>query len=260
LLLLFAAGPAVAGFPIAPPPVPQRVTLADAIVVGRVVEVEEEPIEAYPLLKIRGGPKVSFQIARVRIESTLRGTVGEQVRVGVGPGRAMPRLKAGQTGCFFLRKHPEQAFSVLSAESDFIERGKAEQYDKDVALARRCSGLLADTEAGLRSKDADERLLTAAMLIFNYRTVRWAYRRGPKTEPIDAEQSRRILAILAEGPLEDEAARKPMGRVFLFFRLGVTAEDGWKTPRNLKDLPAAVAKWLADHGGTYRIGRYVSDE
>src|SRR5271166_1860767 len=117
LLLLLAAGPAFAGFPIAEPPVPQRVALADAIVVGRVVEVEEEPIDAYPLLRIRGGLKVSFQIARVRIDSTLRGAVGEQVRVGVGPGRAMPKLKAGQTGCFFLHKHPEQSFCVLSGGS-----------------------------------------------------------------------------------------------------------------------------------------------
>jgi hypothetical protein len=250
-----------AGFTLLDPPVPQRAALASAIVMAKVVEVEEEPILAFPLLKVPGGPKVSYQVARIRIETTLLGASKvEEVRVGVGPGRAMPKLEVGLKGCFFLHKHSEEPFYVLTAGSDFIEHGKAKEYDKDVALARRCSNLLAKTDEGLSSKDAEDRLLTAAMLIFQFRTVRQAYRKAPRTEPIDAGLSQRILAVLAEGPLADEAARKPMGRITLFFRLGPTEADGWKTPARLKDLPAATAKWLADNTATYRIRRYAPEE
>src|SRR5690348_10119371 len=101
--------PARAGIALPDPPVPQRAALAGMIVLGRVLEVEDEPAQAYPLLKVPGGPKVAFRIARVRIDSALSGGgKPEEVRVGVGPGRGMPRLEAGQTGCFFLHKHPDE--------------------------------------------------------------------------------------------------------------------------------------------------------
>jgi hypothetical protein len=241
--------------------VPQRAALADSIVIGKVAEVEEEPVQAFPLLKVPGGPQVMFRVARVQVESTLYGPGRlERVRVAVGPGRNLPTLKAGQTGCFFLHKHPDESFHVLQAGSDLVERGKAKQYDEEVALARRCARLLADTDAGLRSQDGEDRLLTAAMLIFRFRTARWVYRGMPRTRPIDAGLSRRILAVLAEGPLTDEAARKPLGRVTLFFRLGLKEADGWTPPANLKEIPAAVAKWLADNAASYQIRQYVPPE
>jgi hypothetical protein len=256
-------GPAAiarAGFPIPEPPIPQRVALADAIVVGRVAAVEKEPVQAFPLLKVHGGARVSFKMAQVRIDRVLLGPADlERVRVGIGPGRAVLGWTEGQTGCFFLRKHPEEPFYVLSARWDFID-SRQEDFGRALALAGRCTALLADADEGLRSGDGDDRLLMAALLIFRFRTVRHAYSGAPRTEPIDADLSRRILAVLREGSFSDKAAREPVGRLTLFFRLDLTEEDGWTPPKDLQGIAAAAEKWLGEHAATYRIRRYVPEE
>jgi tetratricopeptide (TPR) repeat protein len=260
LVLLGPAATARALIPTPEPPIPQRVALADAVVVGRVVGIEEEAVQAFPLLKVRGGPRVSFRMARVRIDRVLLGRPGPgHVRVGVGPGPRMPVLREGQTGCFFLRRHPEGPFFVLPAGSDFID-SRREEFAKVLDLAGRCAGLLANPDEGLRSPDGEDRLLTAALLIFRFRTPRYAYSGAPRTEPVDAELSRRILAVLREGSFSDRAAREPTGRLTLFLRLGLTEDDGWTPPPRLSAAAAAAEKWLADHAATYRIRRYVPEE
>src|SRR5262245_54280059 len=164
LVLLGPAAAARAGIATPEPPIPQRVALADAVVVGRVAGIEEAPVRAFPLLKVRGGSWVPFKVAQVRIDRVLLGRAGlEQVRVGVGPGQRMPALTEGQTGCFFLHQHPEEPFSVLSAGSDFFD-SRREEFGKVLDLAGRCAGLLADPDEGLRSLDGEDRLLTAALL------------------------------------------------------------------------------------------------
>jgi tetratricopeptide (TPR) repeat protein len=262
LLAIVLLGPAAAtraGIPTPEPPIPQRVALADAVVVGRVASLEEAPLQAFPLLKVPGGSRVSFKMAQVRIDRVLLGAGLEQVRVGVGPGQFMPALTEGQTGCFFLHRHPEEPFYVLSAGSDFID-SRREEYGKAVDLAGRCAGLLANTDEGLRSPEGEDRLLTAALLIFRFRTARYAYSGPPRTEPIEAELSRRILAVLGEGSFSDKAAREPTGRLTLFLRLDLTEADGWKPSRQPPGLAAAAEKWLAENTATYRIRRYVPEE
>ncbi len=260
LVLLGPTATGRAGYPTPDPPLPQRVALADAVVVGTVAELESQPVQAFPLLRVRGGPRVPFKMARVRIDRVLLGPAGpEPVRVGVGPGRAMPEWAEGQSGCFFLHKHPDGPFYVLSAGSDFID-SRREDFATDLDLAGRCARLQANTDEGLRSRDGEDRLLTAALLIFRFRTVQCVYSGEPRTEPIDAGLSHCILAVLREGPLSDKAARGPTGRLTLFLRLGVTEEDGWKPPHDLAGITAAAEKWLRENAATYRIRRYVPEE
>src|SRR5262245_56178671 len=91
LVLLGPAATARACIPIPEPPIPERVALADAVVVGRVAGIEEAPVQAFPLLKVLGGSRVSFKMAQVRIDRLLLGRAGpEHVRVGVGPGQRTP--------------------------------------------------------------------------------------------------------------------------------------------------------------------------
>src|SRR5262249_39165282 len=102
LLSLVLLGPAATAWALIPtpePPIPQRLALADAVVVGRVAGIEESPVQAFPLLKVRGGSRVSFKMTQVRIDRVLLGRAGpEHVRVGVGPGQRMPVLREGQMG------------------------------------------------------------------------------------------------------------------------------------------------------------------
>jgi hypothetical protein len=273
VLLLLAVAPAYGGVRMPEPPLPQRVALADCVCTGRITALEAEPVSAFPLLKIAGAPKVPHQIALVDLQTSVVGAKGlRQLRVGyVAPlppdqgGPSRPRrppikLTVGQEGCFFLRKHPEEPFYVMQAVWDLQDKATAKDFDREMILIKRCARLLNDPDAGLRSKDAGDRLLTAGMLIFRYRTVQWVYRGKPRTEPVDAEQSKLILAALAEGAWTREDVESPMGRVRLFLRLGLAAHDGWSPPSSVEDLPAAAEKWLRENRGSYRIQRYVPDE
>src|SRR5918911_994965 len=76
LVLLGPAATARALIPTPEPPIPQRVALADAVVVGTVAGIEGAPVQAFPLLKVRGGARVSFRMARVHIDRVLIGGGG----------------------------------------------------------------------------------------------------------------------------------------------------------------------------------------
>jgi hypothetical protein len=273
LLLLAAIGPASGGVRMPEPPLPQRVVLADCILVGRITALEAEPVHAFPLLRIAGAPKVAHQIAVVELQTAVAGAKGvRQLRVGYiappppdpaglsRPRRPQIKLTVGQEGCFFLRKHPEEEFYIMQTVWDLHDKAAAKDFGKDMALVTRCVRLLDDSDAALRAKDAGDRLLTAAMLIFRYRTVQWVYSGRPKTEPISAGQSKLILAALAEGTWTKADADSPMGRLRLLLRLGLTEQDGWKQPASVPELPAAAEEWLRAHRDTYRIQRYVPDE
>jgi hypothetical protein len=272
LALLAMALTARALVPLTAPSLPERVVGADRIVVGKVTKIEEDAVEASPVVKVPGvATKVRYRIAVVAVESPLLGAEGVQsVRVAFVPptdsggklGRGAARyarveLKAGQGGCWFLHKHPDESFHVAQAAYDIIDRAKEKDFEKQVALVKRCVRLLNDTKSGLQSKEADDRLLTAALLIYRYRTPRHVYRGQPKTEPIDAEKSKQILAALAEADWTGkESAAKPTP-LRLFLRLDLTAQDGWKPPAVLSEVAPAARQWLHDHADSYRIRRYV---
>jgi len=273
LVVLGTALDGRAGVPRTEPPLAQRVALADCVAVGKVTALEEQTVDAFPLLKVRGAKKVPYRIALVTIQSLIVGPKDlPEVRVGFllppEPGRVVPpgyrrmaqvNLTVNQEGCFFLRKHPEEPFYVAQASYDFLDKAKSKDFDQLATQVRRHARLLENPDAGLRSKEADDRLATAATLIFRYRSPVYVYTRSPKTEPIDAGQSRLILAALAESPWTEKDAESQTGRLRLFLRLGLTEADGWTQPASPKDTPAAALKWLRENGATYRIQRYIPE-
>jgi hypothetical protein len=260
--------------PLTAPPLPARVALADLIALGKVTAIEDEVVEAAPLVKIPGvTKKVPFRIAVVSIQAPIMGADKlERVRVAFTPapansttvrggGRlAIVRLAAGDEGCFFLRKHSDEPFYVASAAYDFLAKDKSKEFDKEIAQVKRCVRLLNDTKKGFASKEADDRLLTAALLIYRYRTPRYVYLGKPRTEPIPADESKHILTTLSEAewdPKEVSADGKPMS---LFLRLGLTREDGWELPAELPRVLPTAKKWLHDHAAEYRIQRFLPPE
>ena len=272
IMAFFAGtGPAWAVIPLSWPHLAERVALADAVVVAKVGELEEDRVYAFPILKIPGAKKMPFQIADLSVRGVIVGPKDlNQMRVGYIVARAANgkerfrrfatvKLAVGEEGCFFLRQHPEEPFYVLQNASDVIDKAKAKDYDKDIALVKRCAGLLKDTKAGLQAKEKEDRLLTAAMLISRYRTPRYIYTGRPKTVSIEAEESGRILAILLEGDWSEERATDQLAPLALFLRLDLTEEDGWNPPKDPKEYGSAAQRWLRENIGKYRIRRYVPE-
>ena len=91
-------------------------------------------------------------------------------------------------------------------------------------------------------------------LIFRYRTPRYTYLGPPRTEAIEAGQSRLILAAaLAEADWDKSggeiapmgtAPARPHGR-------------GWLGSFPTRQTSAAARTWLRDRGGDYRVHRYA---
>ena len=274
--LLFAA--ALAARPvraalILPPSIAQRVATADAVVVGKVTGIDEKTItaERFP------GQKAEFRIATVKIEDGILGTRGlTHLKVGfvppvaprpgelrpgggIGPYRNLAvKLEKGQEVCLFLKAHPREAFYVAPAFYDAIDK-KAPGFDNDVAEARRFAKLLADPAAGLKSRSAQERFETAALLVYRYRAVK----HGARQEPIDAAQSRLILEALADADWNVRPGVRPGGQPRqtltpqgVFFALGLQATDGWMPPPG-QPFADVARTWLKTNAGIYRIRRYA---
>jgi hypothetical protein len=273
-LVLTAAPTFAVARMIAPAPIPQRVALADAVVVGKVTAFSDKLVSARPPF---GGNKVDYQIAIVRIDDALLGAKdAKEIKVGFlppaaipvpgpGPLRIMRRypqfvLSLDQEACLILTKHPDEDFYVGQNYYDLINKKGNASFDREVDEVKRCAKLLADPTAGLKAKNADDRFLTAAMLVTRYRTPKGG---APgKTEAIDVEQSQQILLALANADWNAKAAKPgfQMNPQTLFFQLGLTAKDGWMPPKDFNKIADEAKRWLKDNAEKYRIERFVADK
>jgi hypothetical protein len=273
---------AVAGaMMIAPQPIPLRVATAECVVLGTVTGIEDKLVKASRF--VNDQEKGEYKIAVVKIAEGFGSAKGlTHIRVGfqpppppgdagappgprIRPGRIQPvQLHKDQEVLLFLSPNIDGTFHIAPAYFDVIVKNKenAQQFTKDLAEAKRSAKLLADPKAGLESKNADERFLTAAMLLTRFRTQKVFDGQPPKQEPIDAEQSKEILLALAGA---DWGKNPPPGGFMLnpqavFFRLNLTEKDGWKQPKNFQQTPQAAKAWLKDNAEKYRIQRFVEPE
>jgi hypothetical protein len=259
-------------------PVPIRVAASDAVVVGKVIAVEEKSATAarYP-----GTPKIEYRVAVVQIDDGLVGTKGmTHIRVGfvpapmVNPGDGprirpgLPRpvqLDKGDEVCLFLTRHFEGDFYHFPGFYDAVKKD-AGNFAQTVEEARKAAKLLSDTKANLTGKDQAARYETAAMLIARYRTQKVGVVKPgaqPKTEAIDAEESKLILTALAEANwaapnVNPGPGGFMMAPLQMFNRLGLTAQDGWVPPQGGNFVEAAQ-KWVKDNAATYRIKKFVAE-
>jgi len=282
LTLLLVSLPARALL-VAPAPIPERVALADVVVVGKITAIEDKTVKAarYP----NSGEKTEMKVALIQADLLLKGAKVNRIRLGFVPpppppappkpgepvivvssgGRnRFPQLdhQVGQEAIFFLTKHHDQDFYVVNAYYDVIEK-KNPNFDKDLAEVKRCAALLEKPTESLQSKNADERLMTAAMLLARYRSARIGGKPNPKQEPIPAEESKLILQAIAASDWS-VAGRDParVSPFLLFQRLGLTAQDGWNPPPFKdfqKEMPPVAQKWLKDNAAKYRIQKFVTE-
>ena len=256
---------APAGVIAMPPPGPARVANADAVIVGKVEAIEPQDIKV---------GNMTYRIAVVKINQGVRGVKDAKTLrigfipppmpvVGKGPivissGASPVHLVAGQEGLFILKKDAKEDFYTIGGVVGyFINSDKNADFAKEVQTAKAAAKMMENPLDSLKSKDADERLLGAALLIEKYRTYR-----GPnsKLEPIDAAQSKAIMQVLADADWQAQPnsfnSLKP-NPVELFRRLNVTAKDGFTPPTDGR-YQAAVHTWVRDNAAKYRIQGFVA--
>jgi hypothetical protein len=250
---------------IAPMAMPIRVANADVIVVGKVTALADK---TEPAQLIKGDTR-QMQIATVKVEETLMGKAGKEVKVGfIVPAARNPgggvrpailpysiRLTAGQEAALFLKRHPNKkgVFTVLGFH-DVLNKTVPDFNAKKDEI-KKYAKKLANPMASLKSKDAEERFTMAAMLINRYRNPQ----SGDKTEPVPAAESKLLLTTLAEADWSQRPSRGFMlTPLSVFYRLGLTAKDGWTPAAGGGSVEEKAKKWLKDNAGKYRIQRYVS--
>jgi hypothetical protein len=259
---------------IAPSPISQRVATADCIVVGKVTGFGDKTVSvsAFPGAK----EKQEYQIALIKVETNIHGAKGvKEIRVGFMPPMATPgayirpgirrggvNFTLNQEGCLFLTKHHEGDFYTAPMYFSVINKQGNPNFDKEMDEVKRCAKLLAEPKAGLEAKDKEDRILTAGMLISHYRQGR-PNKGEPKTEPIDADLSKKILLTLADADWNAKPGRPgrfQMTPQTIFFQLGLTPKDGWTPPKDFKQLPDEAKKWLKDNADKYVIQRFVYEK
>jgi hypothetical protein len=84
-----------------------------------------------------------------------------------------------------------------------------------------------------------------------------------KTEAIDAQESKLILTTIAKADWNQMDPDLRIAPVSLFYRLGLTAKDGWTPPQFERgknygeQVQAAAKEWLKKNADTYRVQRYA---
>src|SRR5262245_33692951 len=192
---------------------PQRVAQAEAIVVGRVVALEDKDVKV--------GEQM-YRVAVVQVTEAIKGTKEQMVKVGFiappvnqpnpggpvirpgirpRPGFGGPQYTIGQDGLFFLSKGPDGGkfyttpmFGTFVASQDGNFKQDREQTKSLVKIGNNAPKFL-------KSENAEERTLAATLLITQYRQ----FRQNAKQEPISAEESKLILKALAKANWEQNA-------------------------------------------------------
>ena len=206
----------------------QKTVQSDAVVVGKVTEIEKEEVEVTP--HQGATDKAKMKVAVIKVETGLVGAknvthvkvlmpgaaaeqpgepgigrpgIGRPIRPGIG-GFGPVTLKDGDEGLFFLAKHPTAAnYYTISAGNNPIP-AKDEKYKEELTKVKAVVAVVADPLTALKAEKPADRLTAAATLVQKYR-------RGlnvpAKEVAIPTEETKAILKTLLEA--DWTAADKP---------------------------------------------------
>jgi len=266
----------------APTPTGLRLARSDATIVGTVTAIEEKTVTA---TKFPGDPdKVEYHVATVKVEQALQGAKGlthikvaffvpakpvpppdsktKPVRPGRGQsGRVPPTLTKGQEALLFLKQHHAENFYIMGTFDDLLDR-TAPDYKADLERAKKAVGTIAEPLKALKADGTDDRFTAASILLVRYRTVPLGIDRNTlKQEEISGEESKLILAALAEANWPRKLQGGLTNPLFCFVALGLTEKDGWRfTGSNFQNMQEQAQKWLKDNAHTYRVRKFVAAE
>jgi hypothetical protein len=229
---------------IAIPPLPDRLAKSAAIVVGKVTSIETKTVKT---------PQGEMAVAVFKVEAGSGDTRGlTHIKVAF----QSQQLMNGEEYCLMLSKGKDQDHYTVPQFWDRI--GKRDgNYEAQAAIVKKAITFLEDPKKGFQSKDAGDRLLTAALLLGKYRP--WG-QGSQKQEAIDAAESKMILEALAEADWQKFDALTQLNGQQLFARLGLTAADGWTPPMNFQQMGPAAKEWLKANAGKYRVKRFVTEK
>ena len=256
LAFLFAAASAQACGRGLPNPF-ARFTLAECVVVGKVVSFDGRLVSA-PALP-QANEKVQYAVAEVEIVQALKGAEGlTHLRVGFMPSE---NLRTGQVGCFFLNPHFSEAFYVMPSRYGLAEmRENNLAFDADLKNYERWGKLLRDPIASLQSEKAEDRYITAALLLGEYNTFEpGVHVAANKKVAIDAKLSKLILLAIAGIDWNKGGQHMQTAPSQLFNQLGLTPQQGWTAQgiKTAKDFEDAAKKWLKNNAETFQIKTFV---
>ena len=234
-----------------------RLALADTVAAGRILSVESRPMK---LRLVKGQEPLRVSVAVLKVDSMLKGDDRlTHLRVALHQQQVMP---VNFEGIFFLNAYAEEPVYLMSSEwYDYpIQKANNPGFDKQVQDLRRMGKLLQDPKGALRSNQADDRFLTAALLVSQFKTFQTGvHEANAKTAPIDAEMSKLILKALAESDWNKTAADFRLTPWRVFNMLGAKPTDGWdvsKIPAGVQRTDAAKT-WLKANADTFRIQTFV---
>src|SRR5262249_39675227 len=136
-------------------------------------------------------------VVEVEVQEALSGPRLKRARFGFRDLKAYrPAPAVGQTGCFYGVEVGRNDFYVVPLDCFCGQTDPS--FANNLAQTRRAGGLLARPEQGLKSRDAEDRLLTAHLLALRSIFAPFRFGETGRAEPIDAEQSKLALLALAE--------------------------------------------------------------
>jgi hypothetical protein len=260
-LLGLIAVAAVAEAKIAPPPpVIARMAASDAVVIGKVESIEEKTVD---LPAYFGAMELTpHKIAIFKVDKGFLGAAGlTHVRVAFVPPvtpsrRPQLNLVAGEEYILYLSAVPKHTYYQAPGFYGGTAKKDNPTFTTEAAMVERSGKLLKDVKASLDSKNAQDGLLVAAALLHKYRRV--YYSSGElKQVPIDAEESRKIMLVIADADWSKQDYEYGLGPQQLFYMLGATPNDGWVAPKNVQQFPDVAKKWLKDNAGKFQIKKFV---
>lgn len=280
---------------IAAPPQPGQVAIqSDVIVIGKVVEIEKDTVEA---TQYKGAPKdakMTYKIAVVKIQEAIVGGKGlTQFRVGFPDGASAPQppvgkpglarplparfapvaLTEGMEGCFFLNPHHDGDFYVIASNGMGAPLNKKdENYAKQLEEVKKVAKIIDDPVSGLKAKELDDRYQAAMITLQRYQMNRSG---GTAREAIPAEENKLILALLKELPWQPKQDQPrtgsdpvPPSRSQLWYMIN-PQEFGFKQPAFPKQKPGdppvdfnkimddATLAFLKDNADKIKIKRFA---
>ena len=249
---------------IALPPKPaMQAVQADVVVIGKVIEIEKDTVDASPYKGAPKEQKVAFKIAVLKIEDPLVGARGlTQLRVGfladaaptapvlvdqpqiaiarrpIRPGFGPVALTAGMEGVFLLTPHHDGDFHVVVNNGAPLLK-KDDNYAKELETIKKIAGAIDDPVAALKSKDKADRAVAAQTILTRYRGRPLAGK--VVEEDIPAEENKLLVQALAELPWVPEGndyAKPSRSSLWGFLQ---AEKLGFKQPVFRQPVPGAPA-------------------